>query len=377
MRMRNCSDFRDNICAYIDNELAAAEKEAFEKHLETCSECRKETEEMRAIIGLCESLPLRELPPDFSSELHAKLVAVAKRQDDKVISIRKPGKFKFTRTVVSVAASVLIIFIAGIFYRFGINAPKEMTGGTAYMNEQNAQQNMIAKAAGQKADAGAGMASAEVQEEAPVLYSGSMAESVLAPGETTDSNRSVAPEASREMAIAEIKQRDVPETASKNYSTIILLADDPASEETEIRKIALSNSAMIIEEASQEESVDTHLMHTLSSPEDRRGQGAQLNIRIQYSQYDKFVEELKGKYGVADLQVGAFVSEDMTEVLNTNISISNDLGNRIVELRKKGGEANAEEIRKLMNEKEKVDNQIEDLRLGSDEVIVNIYINKK
>ncbi len=378
--MKNCSDFRDNICAYIDNELAADERNSFEKHLEICPECKRETEEMRCIFGLCADIPLKELPCDFSSELHTKLVAVAERQDNKIIPIKKSKSYKITSAVASIAASLLIIFLAGNFYKYGINAPKGTSSDSAYSLDQNNEINPAAGMLDQEtAKEDGGLFSKAMSEEANDTVSAldGKPEAALFADMYEESDRSYAFEESRELAIAGRKQMAMPETASIKYSSITLMADDPASEVSKIRQIALSNNADVIENKSlDDESSDSITAFSLP-PASEAEQKTELNIKIQHSQYDRFIEELKEIYGIADLQVGAFVAEDMSEILSTNISISNDIDNQIQELRKNDSEENTEEIKKLQSDKESVDNLIEEIRLGSDEVTVNIYINKK
>jgi len=375
--MKSCSDFRDNICAYIDNELSADERASFEKHLEVCPECKKETEEMSMIIGLCADIPLKELPSDFSSELHAKLVAVAQRQDDKIISINKSRKFKFTRTIASIAASMLIIFLAGTFYKYGINMPKGMKAEADYSSAQESEINAMADGAEQKStEAAAGILAAGGAEKDDSAYAmDAMPEAPMTSPMPDGLDRSCTFDDSREKAALGRKQMAVAETASKKYSTITLLTDDPDSEVSKIRQVALSNNAEIMEDRST--AYESSDIKTFSLQVTSDEQKTELNIKLPYSQYDRFVEVLKETYGIAALQVGAFVTEDMTEILNTNISISNEIDNQIQELRKTNNEKNAETIKELQERKEGVDSLIEEIRLGSDEVFINIFINKK
>ena len=78
--MLSCKEIRENIVAYIDDELNENERRLFEEHVLGCKECSRELDEMKQVIGLCTDMPLLELPPDFKENLHEKLTAVADEQ---------------------------------------------------------------------------------------------------------------------------------------------------------------------------------------------------------------------------------------------------------------------------------------------------------
>jgi len=57
-----CDDNEINVMRYIDGEMDNVEREAFEKHLETCDKCNDFHKEMSALKGVTDSMKIAELP---------------------------------------------------------------------------------------------------------------------------------------------------------------------------------------------------------------------------------------------------------------------------------------------------------------------------
>ena len=74
--MKNCTEVRNLISLYIDDELSKAELEEFNEHINSCSHCRAELEEIKTIVRLCRDIDEVELPANFKLELHEKLVEI-------------------------------------------------------------------------------------------------------------------------------------------------------------------------------------------------------------------------------------------------------------------------------------------------------------
>lgn len=55
-----CQNYRDFMMGYLDNELDEAQKRAFEAHLASCSDCRKEIEEFRTLKHITDNVTLVE-----------------------------------------------------------------------------------------------------------------------------------------------------------------------------------------------------------------------------------------------------------------------------------------------------------------------------
>jgi len=55
-----CQDYKDSMMAYLDNELSAEQKKAFEAHLASCPKCTQELEEFKNLKQITDSVELVE-----------------------------------------------------------------------------------------------------------------------------------------------------------------------------------------------------------------------------------------------------------------------------------------------------------------------------
>jgi predicted anti-sigma-YlaC factor YlaD len=55
-----CQDYKDFMMGYLDNELDEAQRRAFEAHLASCPDCRKEIEEFRKLKQITDDVTLVE-----------------------------------------------------------------------------------------------------------------------------------------------------------------------------------------------------------------------------------------------------------------------------------------------------------------------------
>lgn len=55
-----CRDYKDFMMGYLDNELDDAQRRAFEAHLASCSDCRKEIEEFTRLKQITDNVTLVE-----------------------------------------------------------------------------------------------------------------------------------------------------------------------------------------------------------------------------------------------------------------------------------------------------------------------------
>lgn len=76
-----CETVRNMMSSYIDKDLNDIEKAELEKHLTECEECREEYESLLDIIAICGNLEEVELPQNFRTELHQKLVEEKKKKN--------------------------------------------------------------------------------------------------------------------------------------------------------------------------------------------------------------------------------------------------------------------------------------------------------
>lgn len=383
--MINCKNFRENVCAYIDNELSIKERLSFDEHVRNCSECKSELDEMVRIIGLCTDLPQQELPSDFKAELHEKLVAVAHRQESRVIGIKKPKGFQFLRAFATIAAGLLLVLLAGSFYKFGFFSPGKMhdaSNSSAVAMEQpvvaknGAMANDYGSTSKIEIGGGSGVQAKSFTASAPVP--------AAAPAGTAaaEVNRSAAAQ-NREAAEGELEAGT--ESVNSKLSTITVSADDPKILVEKIKALAVENNAEIADNQIKmtfSESMTAAKQANAVQPvtaADNAGSPVQqqLVFTMPDTQYDQFVSALSTEFGAANVQIGAFVTEDMTEPLNSAIAESNAADSHIQKLQKEDSTKNASEIEKQKALKEANDKKIDELRLGNDFINVTVLVNGK
>lgn len=83
----NCKDVRKYISSLVDNELDIDIKNEVIEHIEKCDECKKIYEEEQLIKNLASEIELKELPTDFESKLHNRLIKEVEVKDNKKIKI--------------------------------------------------------------------------------------------------------------------------------------------------------------------------------------------------------------------------------------------------------------------------------------------------
>jgi len=112
-----CETIRNMISSYIDKDLNDIEKSELEKHIAECKECREEYENLLDIIAACGNLEEVELPQNFRTELHQRLVGEKKNFFSGIL-----GK-KSMKVAAGLVAAVLIAVIGiGSSDLFGKNA---------------------------------------------------------------------------------------------------------------------------------------------------------------------------------------------------------------------------------------------------------------
>jgi anti-sigma factor RsiW len=378
--MANCSIAKENICAYIDNELNIADRLSFEEHVKSCRQCKSELDEMLQLVGLCKDLPQFELPVDFKAELHEKLLAAAYRKESNTRSIKKSKGFLFTKAFASIAAGLLLILLAGSFYRFGLlpsMKSQDSLNNTAMAAEQPAA-GMKENAAAFGDIVGAGN-TAGVNRSAKAFSAQSAAND-----DSSEAGRSSTLQ-DRETALAEADGMLKKEAAASKLSTITITAEDPGVQAEKVKALALENGGDEADDQALSTGTvtgpstenETSIKSTFTSGTASEPSQAQLNFMIPDTQYDQFIAAVNTAFGEVNVQVGAFVTEDMTDTLKSSIARSNEIDSQIQELQKKDGKENTEEINDMKKEKDVVDSRIEKIRLGSDFVNVTVLIIKK
>ena len=68
-----CRDVREKLSEYADDMLAKDEKNAVDRHINSCGDCSAQYRELCDIISELGSLPDQPLPDDFYDKLHKRL----------------------------------------------------------------------------------------------------------------------------------------------------------------------------------------------------------------------------------------------------------------------------------------------------------------
>ncbi len=395
--MKSCLSYRENISAYIDDELDEVQKLSFEEHLGKCRECKRVLDEMKRIVSICSSLPQQELPAEFQAELHEKLVAVADRKASKDESIRKAKNFFLSKAFASIAASVLLIFLAGTFVRYGLFSSK-MTADNAA--EQAAPEMAMAKAdlySAAEAAPGDKPLDGNNTDARGTSYvdDGSAGGGMVDYNSIDSGSGTVEIDRSGTMAgrKAALSLAELPESEVVLYktSTITITSEEPDDAAERVRLIAIGNNGeemetvQVLQDASEDmeafgiaasANIDLAAQPTSDGYGKTDQMRTQMHFLLPQMQYDRFISELSDTMGAANIHMGAFVSEDMTDTINSMITESEKIDSRLQGL--KGDQtADTDKMAKLKQSKEEVDAQIESIRLGSDFVTVTITINQK
>lgn len=146
--MKNCSEIKEFISLYIDDELEPDKRKELEEHIDSCGVCRNELNELMRIIGLCRNIAVVELPGNFRIDLHQKLLEVQGHAEGTV----KPVFFrtKYFKLFSSVAAVFLLIFLLKGFFSFDLfpnEKASESSDRIDMMAESPAQDSAQMKAA--------------------------------------------------------------------------------------------------------------------------------------------------------------------------------------------------------------------------------------
>jgi hypothetical protein len=109
--MKECNDFEEVVHLYIDNQLTDPEKIKFERHMSTCEECKEEYSELLALKNVFGNLQEEELPPNFKSLLHEKLLLeIEPMKKPKTVFLKNHGVF--IKTSLGIAATLVLAFTA-------------------------------------------------------------------------------------------------------------------------------------------------------------------------------------------------------------------------------------------------------------------------
>ena len=106
-----------NLSAYCQGELTPEESRQFAEHLISCSQCRKEFEEIKLGIKLAEQLPQLSAPDYLWTELEP-LLHKQTREQLRPITKRRPFAAAWQTQFAAIAAVVLLVASLGIFWAY-------------------------------------------------------------------------------------------------------------------------------------------------------------------------------------------------------------------------------------------------------------------
>jgi hypothetical protein len=119
----NCSTFRENHAAYLDDALAGAERAAMHRHRADCTECAAHDTSVRRALLLFRNMPTIEPSPDFSARLQARLRAAGYGHAKGPPSSRSGG---ISGVVSATAAIVAAGYLAVVFFGGVVPANAEL-----------------------------------------------------------------------------------------------------------------------------------------------------------------------------------------------------------------------------------------------------------
>lgn len=118
MRCDECKEF---IWNYLMKELEKNETTAMEEHLKNCSACAELLEETREVVEALQTLPQEELPPQFHSQLMAKLAV-----ETKVIPLpMKKNHNRWKQLSMIAAAALVVVAVGGSQGMFGFTQTQD------------------------------------------------------------------------------------------------------------------------------------------------------------------------------------------------------------------------------------------------------------
>jgi hypothetical protein len=368
--MKNCTEVRKLISLYIDNELSKAELEEFNKHINSCSHCRTELEEIKTVVRFCSDIDEVELPANFKSELHEKLVEIKNQMDkrNRIVLLRN----KYIKIFSTVAAGFLLVLFVKGFYDRGAFGPfiandsaksEEAVEAPMEIMSDAAEENFEISAAGNKSKEK--FESAEQDAEI----------SMMAPEkESAGSARYTKGSDGRKTGTAIVDMGLV----TNRKVNIAISVDNTVSieEETEkIRGFALQNGAEF-PKLNMPEAADTFGIKEQPQEESDEQSIIILNFKIPNIYYEQLVSQLTSEWGKEEVVLGDVKIEDLTSTIDQLNIIISDLNEQISKVESRGEVSDLQELERLKDEREKVLDEIESINLDSDFTFVNIEVKK-
>jgi anti-sigma factor RsiW len=104
------SDIRAHLSDYLEGDLSGRERSRIDAHLEDCTDCDRELNELRATVSLLRRLPEPPLPPGIGSAVMTR-IALGEGREARVLPL-------FRRAAEPRFAAPLAAGLAGLFFLF-------------------------------------------------------------------------------------------------------------------------------------------------------------------------------------------------------------------------------------------------------------------
>lgn len=105
---------REQLSAYIDGELSAAERAELERHIPGCPECQEALGELRRVHDLLAALPMPKAPRSFALPLDARLPARPAQSPSRQVTARR-SRAGLVQWAGAIAATIgLFLLLSGV-----------------------------------------------------------------------------------------------------------------------------------------------------------------------------------------------------------------------------------------------------------------------
>lgn len=401
------------ISLYIDDQLEQNDKEEFLKHIEECPQCAQKLKEESYFTQLVNDEKTVELPDDFSSSLHSKLIEVSKKEYN-----NKSRLLFFNKRIMAALSTAAVVVISLLAFKllpdmlqgidktgYSENVAPQATAGTADIQLQSGSNAAV------NADNGAAKSSGAADDKAEPKTKGAAAESVqaraaqkeAAAGGVKSSNlKSVAgSDDIRDFKVkAPVKadSREKSENASMAGSTGNIAADSAANQSEKILTFTMAEQAedkktlyfknyvelnLTVSSDETEAEKLKKLMSEQEAVEQASGlmEGFAANYKdivayadyiIPLSEYGSLKSEALLKYKLELEAKTDIIKTDVTEEYNNLEIQKNDIENKISEALNKGQDTTA-----LEAEKSTLVEQTDKIIAQSGKITVRIFFVKK
>ena len=362
--MKKCSEIKELISLYIDDELEVDERREFEEHMDSCEECRNELDELEQIVGLCRTASEEELPADFRIELHQKLLEVQKQTKEAV----KPMFYrtKYFKLFSSVAAVFLLVFLIKGFYNFDLfsNGKTSQSADRADMRAEAAPETEMQMKSGAMPetanDTGNSVEKSIEGLEEPYFDANNGTQAA-----GTEIDRSTAGGRNAQMGAFVVTAG---ESVTRNTTSITIIVDDPDTQVENIKAVAEKSSGLELQAIQLS---DTVTMYTTEADGN-----VVLQLNIPTMQLNAFMDALNTDYGQSNVQQEAAITEDMSVAMEELLKQSDNLDIEIEKM-ESSDNASTNDLDKLKEQKTEIQNKIDTIRLESDLTNVKVILKKK